>query len=264
VSGREPIRKPLLSAVPLSGLPEIRPGDDLALQIAQARHRSSSPVGELEQTDLLVVAHKVISKAEGRIRRLAEIEPGERARALADELGKDPRHVQAVLDESAQVLRAVRGVMVCVTRHGFVCANAGVDASNVADPDAVVLLPRDPDGSARALRRRLHELTGVAPAIVVSDSFGRAWRQGQTEVAIGCAGLAPLEDWRGQRDSIGRVLRATWIAVADQAAAAADLARRKDSREPVVLVRGLERHVTAHDGPGAAALVRPEQQDLFR
>jgi coenzyme F420-0:L-glutamate ligase/coenzyme F420-1:gamma-L-glutamate ligase len=221
-------------------------------------------VGELDQTDLLVVAHKVISKAEGRIRRLAEIEPGERARALADELGKDPRHVQAVLDESAQVLRAVRGVMVCVTRHGFVCANAGVDASNVADPDAVVLLPRDPDGSARALRRRLHELTGVAPAIVVSDSFGRAWRQGQSEVAIGCAGLAPLEDWRGKRDSIGRVLRATWIAVADQAAAAADLARRKDSREPVVLVRGLERHVTVHDGPGAAALVRPEEQDLFR
>jgi coenzyme F420-0:L-glutamate ligase/coenzyme F420-1:gamma-L-glutamate ligase len=154
--------------------------------------------------------------------------------------------------------------MVCVTRHGFVCANAGVDASNVADPDAVVLLPRDPDGSARALRRRLHELTGVAPAIVVSDSFGRAWRQGQSEVAIGCAGLAPLEDWRGKRDSIGRVLRATWIAVADQAAAAADLARRKDSREPVVLVRGLERHVTVHDGPGAAALVRPEEQDLFR
>jgi coenzyme F420-0:L-glutamate ligase/coenzyme F420-1:gamma-L-glutamate ligase len=221
-------------------------------------------VGELEQTDLLVVAHKVISKAEGRIRRLAEIEPGERARALAGELGKDPRHVQAVLDESAQVLRAVRGVMVCVTRHGFVCANAGVDASNVADPDTVVLLPRDPDGSARALRCRLHELTGVAPAIVVSDSFGRAWRQGQSEVAIGCAGLAPLEDWRGKRDSIGRELRATWIAVADQAAAAADLARRKDSREPVVLVRGLERHVTAHDGPGAAALVRPERQDLFR
>lgn len=264
MSGREPIGKQVVGAVPLSGLPEIRPGDDLGLEIAQARHRSSSAVGELEQTDLLVVAHKVISKAEGRIRRLAEIEPGERARALAGELGKDPRHVQAVLDESAQVLRAVRGVMVCVTRHGFVCANAGVDASNVADPDTVVLLPRDPDGSARALRCRLHELTGVAPAIVVSDSFGRAWRQGQSEVAIGCAGLAPLEDWRGKRDSIGRELRATWIAVADQAAAAADLARRKDSREPVVLVRGLERHVTVHDGPGAAALVRPEEQDLFR
>jgi coenzyme F420-0:L-glutamate ligase/coenzyme F420-1:gamma-L-glutamate ligase len=254
----------VLSAVPLAGLPEIRPGDDLGLLITQARHRSRSAVGELEQTDLLVIAHKVISKAEGRIRRLAEIEPGERACALASELGKDPRHVQAVLDESAVVLRAAKGVMVCVTHHGFVCANAGVDASNVADPDAVVLLPRDPDASARALRRRLRELTGVAPAIVVSDSFGRAWRHGQSEFAIGCAGLAPLEDWRGQRDSTGRELRATWIAVADQAAAAADLVRRKDSREPVVLVRGLGRHVTAHDGPGAAALVRPEEQDLFR
>ncbi|MGN6167527.1 MAG: coenzyme F420-0:L-glutamate ligase [Solirubrobacteraceae bacterium] len=259
MSGRDALR-----AVPLPGMPEIRPGDDLARVIAQALHGSSSAVGGLQATDLLVVAHKVISKAEGRIRRLGEIEPGERARAFASELGKDPRHVQAVLDESAEVLRAARSVMVCVTRHGFVCANAGVDASNVADPDSVVLLPRDPDRSARALRRRLRELTGVAPAIVVSDSFGRAWRNGQTEVAIGCAGLAPLEDWRGQRDSTGRELRATWIAVADQAAAAADLSRRKDSREPVVLVRGLERHVASHDGPGAAALVRPEENDLFR
>lgn len=250
--------------MPLRELPEVRPGDDLGRMIAEALHKPSSAVGELRATDLLVVAHKVISKAEGRIRRLAEIEPGERASALASEFGKDPRHVQAVIDESAEVIRAARGVMVCVTRHGFVCANAGVDASNVADPDSVVLLPRDPDGSARALRRRLMELIGVAPAIVVSDSFGRAWRHGQTEVAIGCAGLAPLEDWRGHRDSTGRELRATWIAVADQAAAAADLARRKDSREPVVLVRGLERHVIAHDGPGAAALVRPEENDLFR
>ena len=254
----------MLSAVPLAGLPEIRPRDDLGLLIAQVRQRSSSALGEFENSDLLVVAHKVISKAEGRIRHLAEIEPGERASALARELGKDPRHVQAVLDESAGVLRAARGVLVCVTRHGFVCANAGVDASNVADPDAMVLLPLDPDGSARALRRRLKELTGVAPAIVVTDSFGRAWRHGQSEVAIGCAGLAPLEDWRGRLDYTGRELRATWIAVADQAAAAADLARRKDSREPVVLVRGLERHVTADDGPGAAALVRPEEKDLFR
>jgi coenzyme F420-0:L-glutamate ligase / coenzyme F420-1:gamma-L-glutamate ligase len=264
VAGKEPIRRPVLQAMPLAGLPEIRPGDDLGLLIAAAWRRSSSAVGELQEADLLVVAHKVISKAEGRIRRLAEIAPGERASTLASELDRDPRQVQAVLDESAQVLRATRGVMICVTRHGFVCANAGVDASNVADPDSVVLLPRDPDGSARALRRRLHELTGVRPAIVVSDSFGRAWRHGQSEIAVGCAGLAPLDDWRGQRDSTGRELHATWIAVADEAAAAADLARRKDSREPVVVVRGLERHVTDDDGPGAVALVRPEQEDLFR
>ncbi len=258
------MRKSMLCAVPLRGLPEIRPGNDLALLIAEACRQSASALGELQAADLLVVAHKAISKAEGRIRRLAEIDPSARASALASELGKDPRHVQVVLDESAQVLRAVRGVMVCVTRHGFVCANAGVDASNVAEPNSVVLLPRDPDSSARALRRRLRELTGVAPAIVVSDSFGRAWRHGQSEIAIGCAGLAPLDDWRGQRDSAGRELHATWIAVADEAAAAADLARRKDSREPVVVVRGLERHVTDDDGPGAAALIRPEEEDVFR
>lgn len=213
---------------------------------------------------MLAVAHKVVSKAEGRIRALGEIEPGERARALATQLGKDPRHVQAVLDESREVLRAARGVLVCVTHHGFVCANAGVDASNVGAPDALVLLPRDPDGSARALRRRLRELTGVAPAVVITDTFGRAWRNGQTEVAIGCAGLSPLDDWRGRRDGSGRELRATLIAVADQAAAAADLARRKDSRQPVVVIRGLERYVIDDDGPGAAALVRPEEEDLFR
>jgi coenzyme F420-0:L-glutamate ligase / coenzyme F420-1:gamma-L-glutamate ligase len=250
--------RPTLSATPLAGLPEVRPGDDLARLIATALRTA------LKDTDVLVVAHKVVSKAEGRIRLLAEIAPDQRARALARELGKDPRHVQAVLDESTEVLRAVRGIMVCVTRHGFVCANAGVDASNVPTVDAVVLLPRDPDDSARALRRGLGELTGASPAIVISDSFGRAWRQGQSEVAIGCAGLAPLEDWRGKQDAVGRELRATWIAVADQAAGAADLVRHKDSREPVVLIRGLERHVTAHDGPGAAALIRPAEQDLFR
>jgi coenzyme F420-0:L-glutamate ligase/coenzyme F420-1:gamma-L-glutamate ligase len=219
---------------------------------------------ELRDGDVLAVAHKVVSKAEGRIRALNEVVPGDRARALAARLGKDPRHVQAVLDESRQVLRAARGVLVCVTHHGFVCANAGVDASNVGVPDAVVLLPRDPDGSARTLRQRLRELTGASPAVVMTDTFGRAWRHGQIEVAIGCAGIAPLEDWRGRRDGAGRELRATVVAIADQAAAAADLVRGKDSRQPVVLVRGLERFVTDEDGPGAAALVRPEEEDLFR
>lgn len=254
----------MLTATPLPGLPEVRPGGDVAAMIADALSREAEAVGELRDHDLLVVAHKVVSKAEGRIRRLAEIEPGERARLLAVELDKDPRQVQAVLDEATEVLRAARGTLVCVTRHGFVCANAGVDRSNLAEPETVVLLPRDPDRSARALRRRLRELTGASAAVVITDSFGRAWRQGQSEVAIGCAGLVPLEDWRGRHDARGRELRATLIAVADEAAAAADLVRRKDSREPVVLVRGLERHVVDDDGPGAAALVRPEQEDLFR
>src|SRR6185436_4827172 len=144
-------------------------------------------------------------------------------------------------------------------RHGFVCANAGVDASNAPAEGTLVLLPRDPDASARALRAALPG----RPAVVVADSFGRAWRHGQVEVAIGVAGLAPLEDWRGRPDVAGRDLRATWIAVADEAAAAADLVRAKDSREPAVVVRGLGRHVTAEDGPGAVALLRPRAEDLF-
>ena len=249
----------MLSTLALDGLPEVRPGDDLAELIAGA-----APPGTLDGGAVVVVAHKVVSKSEGSVRPLASIEPSQRALDLAAQLGKDARHVQAVLDESRRVLRAARGVMICVTRHGFVCANAGVDASNAPAPDTLVLLPRDPDASARTLRAGLRARTGASPAVLITDSFGRAWRHGQAEVAIGCAGLAPLEDWRGRLDAAGRELRATWIAVADQLAGAADLARRKTSRQPVVLVRGAERHVTADDGPGAAALVRPESEDLFR
>jgi coenzyme F420-0:L-glutamate ligase / coenzyme F420-1:gamma-L-glutamate ligase len=243
VSGR-------LEAEPVAGVPEVRPGDDLAALLAA---RATFAPG-----DVLVVAHKVVSKAEGAVRALADVAAGERARALAAELGKDPRHVQVILDESEAVVRAERGVLICRTRHGFVCANAGVDASN-APEGVLVTLPRDPDASARALRAALPG----HPAVVVADSFGRAWRHGQCDVALGVAGLAPLEDWRGRTDAAGRELRATWIAIADEAAAAADLVRDKASREPAVLVRGLERHVTAEDGPGAAALVRPLTEDLF-
>jgi len=248
----------MLTARPLDGLPEIASGDDLAALIAQR-------AAPLHDGDVVVVAHKAVSKAEGRVRRLDDVEPGERARELAATHGKDPRHVQVVLDESRELLRAERGVLICVTRHGFVCANAGVDASNAA-PDTLLLLPADPDGSARALRTRLRELTGAAPAVVISDSFGRAWRHGQTDVAIGAAGIAPLEDWRGRTDGGGRELQATWIALADQIAGAADLVRSKDSRQPVVVVSGLHRHVLPpdDDGPGAAALLRPAAEDLFR
>jgi coenzyme F420-0:L-glutamate ligase / coenzyme F420-1:gamma-L-glutamate ligase len=213
---------------------------------------------------VLVVAHKVVSKAEGRVRRLADVEPGEAARRLAAEQGKDPRLVQVVLDESAALLRADHGVLVSETPHGLVCANAGVDQSNSGNPDEVVLLPSDPDASARALRARIASARGVRPAVVVSDSFGRPWRLGQTDVAIGAAGLVPLEDWRGRPDAFGRELRVTAVAVADAVAAAADLARAKDSGEPAVVVRGLQRFVTRDDGPGAAALRRPPELDLFR
>ena len=248
-----------LSVTPLAALPPVRPGDDLAGLVAAA-----AP-GELRDNDVLVLAHKVVSKAEGRVRRLDEIDPGERARELARAHDKDPRLVQAVLDESAELLRAVDGTLICVTHHGFVCANAGVDQSNAsAEGGELVLLPKDPDGSAARLRAGIAEALGVRPAVVISDSFGRAWRLGQTDVAIGVAGLVPLDQWIGRPDAFGRELRVTSIAVADCVAAAADLARAKDSLEPVVLVRGLERFVTREDGPGAAALRRRPEQDLFR
>ncbi len=237
----------------LEGLPEIAPGDDLAALL------ESATAGDLRPGDVVVIAHKAVSKAEGALRDLAAVTPGERARELAAALGKDPRHVQVVLDESVAVLRAERGVLICRTRHGFVCANAGVDASNAPGAGVVVTLPRDPDASARALRAALPG----RPAVIIADSFGRAWRHGQCDVAIGVAGLAPLADWRGRPDAAGRELRATLIAVADQAAAAADLARTKTSATPAVVLRGLEEHVTAGDGPGAAALVRAPGDDLF-
>jgi len=197
------------------------------------------------------------------VRELADVEPHARARALAAEHDKDPRLVEVVLSESAQLVRADRGRLICRTHHGFVCANAGVDASNAGGPGRLVLLPLDPDASARRLRARLRARLGVAPAVVVTDSFGRAWRIGQAEVAIGCAGLAPVDDWRGRTDTDGRELHGTVIAIADEAASAADLVRDKGSREPAVRIRGLGRHVTAGDGPGAAALLRAAADDLF-
>jgi coenzyme F420-0:L-glutamate ligase / coenzyme F420-1:gamma-L-glutamate ligase len=243
---------------PLAPLPAIAPGDDLAAMVAAA-----AP-DDLSDLDVLVVAHKVVSKAEGRVRRLDEIEPGERARELAAEHGKDARLVQAILDESAEVLRAAGGTLVCVTHHGLVCANAGIDQSNASSPGELILLPEDPDRSAARLRAGIEDALGVRPAVLIADSFGRAWRLGQTDVALGAAGIVPLDQWTGRPDAFGRELRATSIAVADSVAAAADLARGKDSLEPVVLVRGLDGYVTRADGPGAAALRRPAEQDLFR
>jgi coenzyme F420-0:L-glutamate ligase/coenzyme F420-1:gamma-L-glutamate ligase len=241
-----------LTATAVPGLPEVREGDDLAALIA-ARAESRSG-------DVLVVAHKVVSKAEGRVVRLADVTPGAQAVALAARLGKDPAQMEVVLRETAEIVRAERGVIVSRTHHGFVCANAGVDASNAAADGELVLLPADPDASARALRASLPG----RPAVVITDSFGRAWRHGQVDVAIGIAGLAPLEDWRGRDDARGRELSATWIAVADEAAAAADLVRTKDGGLPAVVLRGLERHVTPDDGPGARELLRSRDEDLFR
>ena len=246
----------MIDATALSGLSEVRRGDDLARLIVEA-------AGELRGGDVLAIAHKVVSKAEGRVVALADVQPGARARALGDEHGRDPRLMEVILGESESIVRSRPGALICRTPHGFVCANAGVDASNAARDGELILLPHDPDGSARALRARLRELSGVAPALVITDSFGRAWRVGQCDVAIGIAGLAPVEDWRGRPDAGKRTLTATVIAIADEVAALADLVRAKDSREPAVLVRGLERHVTQADGPGGAALIRARAEDLF-
>ncbi|MFP5364996.1 MAG: coenzyme F420-0:L-glutamate ligase [Thermoleophilia bacterium] len=246
----------MLVAAALPAMPEVRAGDDLAALLVEA-------AGMLADGDVLVVAHKVVSKAEGRTVALSEVEPGGRARELAAEHGKDARLVEVILAESEEIVRSRPGVLICRTRHGFVCANAGVDASNAGAAGELVLLPVDPDASARALRARLRTIAGAAPAIVIADSFGRAWRIGQCDVAIGIAGLAPVADWRGREDGAGRPLESTIVAVADEAAAAADLTRGKDSREPAVLLRGLERFVTEGDGPGAAALVRARDEDLF-
>ena len=236
--------------IPVRGLPEVREGDDVAGLVAAA--------AELEPGDVVVVAHKIVSKAEGRVVRLDEIEPSAQARELA--AGEDPRRLEAILSESARLVRTRPPLVIAETRLGFVCASAGVDASNAPEADTVVLLPEDPDASAARLRDRLRELTGAAVAVIISDSFGRAWRQGTTDVAIGCAGLRPLLDLHGERDSAGYELHSTVIAVADELAAAAELVRGKLDHTPVAIVRGY-----AVDGEGTAReLVMPRDRDLFR
>jgi coenzyme F420-0:L-glutamate ligase/coenzyme F420-1:gamma-L-glutamate ligase len=249
-----------LRVLPVEVLPEVEEGMKLGELIAER--------AELQPGDIVVISQKIVSKAEGRVRRLADIEPSAEARELAEKLGKEAALVELVRSESREVLRAEHGVLITETHHGFVCANAGIDASNLPEDGTVCLLPADPDTSARTIRTELTTAIEEGPrpsiAVVITDSFGRAWRLGQAEVAIGCAGLAPLDDWRGRADANGRELTATAIAIADQIAAAADLVRIKDSGVPAAIVRGLKRHLTAEDGPGAAALRRPLSDDLFR
>jgi coenzyme F420-0:L-glutamate ligase / coenzyme F420-1:gamma-L-glutamate ligase len=246
----------MLTATAVEGLPEIEAGADLAALIAAALTVS------LEPTDVLVVAHKSVSKAEGRVRVLAEVVPSQRALELAAAHNKDPRHVQVVLDESRELLRAVGGTLICVTHHGFVCANAGVDLSNVPDGQAA-LLPLDADRSARHIRDALRARTGLEIAVVISDTFGRPWRTGLTDVAIGCAGIAAVVDLRGTRDAAGRELAVTEVCIADEMAAAAELAKGKTSGVPVVVVRGVDRS-WFRESSVRGEVVRPYSQDLFR
>jgi coenzyme F420-0:L-glutamate ligase / coenzyme F420-1:gamma-L-glutamate ligase len=234
--------------LPLEGIPEVREGDDLAALLAAAAEHA----GGFEPNDVLVVAQKVVSKAEGRVVRLADVEPSERARELAAD--HDPRQLEVILGEAVRLVRTRPPLVIAETRHGFVCASAGVDHSNAGEQDTLVLLPLDPDASARWLADRL----GVG--VVVSDSFGRPFRHGTTDVAIGVAGLPPLLDLRGTRDSTGYQLRTTTIAVADEIAGAAELVMGKTNGVPAAIVRGL-----GLEGDGAAAhLVMPADRDLFR
>jgi coenzyme F420-0:L-glutamate ligase / coenzyme F420-1:gamma-L-glutamate ligase len=250
-----------LEVVPVQGLPEIATGDLVGELIAR---RLASAGVKPAASDIVTVAQKAVSKAEGRVRELGDVVPGRNARRLATRLGKDPRLVELILSESRAVVRAERDLLIVETLSGWICANAGIDASNVRGTNRVTLLPEDPDASARRIRAEIGTVAGVRPAVVISDSFGRPWRLGQADVAIGCAGLAPLDDWRGRTDHEGRELAATVVAVADEVAAAADLVRGKDTGVPACLVRGLGRFVSAEDGPGARPIQRPEAEDLFR
>ena len=240
--------------IPLRGIPELREGDDLEAEVLRAAAR----VGGFEDGDVLVVAQKVVSKVEGQVVALDEVEASDRARELAADL--DPRRTEVILREAKRIVRARAPLVITETRHGFVCASAGVDSSNAGEPDTVVLLPRDPDASARRLRDRIRAASRIEVGVIVSDSFGRAWRKGTTDVALGVSGLVPLLDLNGRRDSVGYELHATQIAIADEIAGAAELVMGKLDGIPAAIVRGV---AINGDGTGADLLMAPDR-DLFR
>lgn len=241
----------------VGGLPEIRQRDDLAGLIAEAAHRQETP---LRDRDLLVVSQKIISKAEGRLVRLADVAPSPRAQAVAEQIGRDPRLVEVILSESRRIVRQDKGVLIVETHHGWVCANAGVDQSNV-DADTACLLPEDSDRSATQLRDRLRTLTGHELAVIIADTFGRPWREGLVNVAVGLAGFQPIVSYLGQEDPAGHVLQATILALADELASAAEPVMGKLDRIPVVIIRGLD----WERGDGSSrALLRDPARDLFR
>jgi len=243
-----------LRVVPLQGIPELEEGDDLGVHVV----RAAEAVGGLRDEDVVVVAQKAVSKVEGRVVHLADVEPSALARELAVE--GDPRRLEVILREAREVVRARPPLVIAETRHGFVCASAGVDASNAKGPGTLVLLPLDPDASAAGLRDRIREVSGVDVGVVVSDSFGRAWRRGTTDVALGVAGIEALQNLKGQLDAAGYELHATEIAVADEIASAAQLVMGKTSGIPAAIVRGLR---VRGRGRGQD-LVMPRDRDLFR
>lgn len=247
-----------VTIIGIEGIPEVSPGDDIAALVLSAVDAQGL---RLEDGDVLVIKQKIVSKAEGRFVDLKDVEPSPFAVEIAKNWEKDARHVEVVLREARRIVRMDHGVIICETRHGLVCANAGVDASNVPGHERVVLLPVDPDASARAIRAALAARTGVDVPVIISDTFGRPWRTGYTEVAIGVAGMLPILDYVGTQDAQGRELRATWICVADELASAAELVTGKVAQVPVALVRGY----AVPRGEGSAAdIVRQAERDLFR
>jgi coenzyme F420-0:L-glutamate ligase/coenzyme F420-1:gamma-L-glutamate ligase len=244
-----------VTILPLEGIPELGEGDDLGGLLAESAERA----GGLRDADVVVVAQKAVSKVEGRVVALGDVVASDRARELAGD-ERDPRHVEVVLRETARVVRSRPPLLIVETRHGFVCASAGVDASNARGPDTLVLLPVDPDASAALLRSRLRDETGADVGVVVSDSFGRPWRQGTTDVALGVAGLEPLLDLRGTRDRTGYELQSTQIAVADELAGAAELVFGKTRDVPAAVIRGVD----LRGGGSGRDLVMPAERDLFR
>ena len=248
---------PSLEVFPVLGLPEIQPGDDLAAMLLNACKKQRLGI---RTGDIFVVAHKIVSKAEGRIVALNSVNPSEQSIQWAGEYNKDPHLFQLILNETQRIVRMDRGVIISETRHGFVCANAGVDTSNVPEGHAI-LLPKDPDRSARDLQKRLTKQSGVFVGIIVSDTFGRPWREGIVNVALGVAGLPALDDYRGRRDRMGKTMQATLIARADEIACAAELVMGKSRGVPIALVRGL--NYSSRSGSGRQLLRSPER-DLFR
>lgn len=248
-----------IEIIAVVGLPEVQEGDDPAAMIVDAAERQGSP---LTAGDVVVVAQKIVSKAEGSIVDLEKVRPSQRAIELATTVQKDPRLVEVILQQSERIIRAAPGVLITETVHGLICANAGVDSSNSAVQSQVITLPRDPDGSARAIRSTLESRLGVPVGIIVSDSFGRPWREGSTDVAIGVAGIEPLDDARGRRDDHGRVLLGTVVATADEIASAAQLVMGEFGGVPAAIVRGLQ--IKMSDSGSARALQRSPESDLFR
>jgi coenzyme F420-0:L-glutamate ligase / coenzyme F420-1:gamma-L-glutamate ligase len=248
---------PRYEVIGVEGLPEIHVGDDLGRLIADATTAQGTP---LAAGDLLVVSQKIVSKTEGRVLRLGDIRPSAESQAVAEEIGRDPRLVEVILRESRRVVRKDKGVLIVETHHGLVCANAGVDQSNV-DADTACLLPEDSDRSARGLRDRLGALTGHRLGIIIADTFGRPWREGLTNVAIGVAGLEPLKSYLGEKDPAGHVLQATILALADELSSAAEPIMGKLDRIPVVVIRGLN---WPRGESGSRSLLRDPSRDLFR